>query len=160
TVFTMAQGPEALGILREWEDDGLRVVNSVAGVLSTHRHRMCERLVEAGVDAPETVLVSTAAPGRWPSWLDVDGGWLERGDVHATAAGDVRYVAGARDASAGAAELAARGIPQAVVQRHAAGVVLKFYAVAEAFLAWYAPAATPVTLTAEQTSAFEALVGR
>lgn len=160
TVFTMAQGPEALGLLREWEEDGLRVVNSVAGVLNTHRHRMCERLADAGVGAPETVLVSTAAPARWPSWLDVDGGWLKRGDVHATAAGDVRYVRGGGDAAVGAADLAARGIPRAVLQRHVAGVVVKFYAVADGFLAWYAPPATPITLTPEQTSALEALVTR
>jgi hypothetical protein len=160
TVFTMAQGPEALGLLREWEADGLRVVNSVAGVLNTHRHRMCKRLADAGVGAPETVLVSTAAPDRWPAWLDVDGGWLKRGDVHATAAGDVRYVVGAGAASAGTAALAARGIPRAVLQRHVAGVVVKFYAVADAFLAWYPPPGSPVSLTPRQTHALEALVAR
>src|SRR5206468_2924253 len=52
------------------------------------------------------------------------------------------------------------GIPQAVLQRHVAGVVLKFYAVADAFLAWYPPPATRVALAPAQMSALERLVAR
>jgi hypothetical protein len=160
TVFTMAQGPEALGLLEEWEGEGFRVVNSVDAVLNCHRHRMCERLAQAGVSTPETVLFSTAAPAPWPEWLDVEGGWLKRGDVHATAAGDVRFVADRAAATAGAGEFAARGIPRAVLQRHVAGPLLKFYAVADGFLAWYPASDTPVALAPDQANGLRAIAGR
>jgi hypothetical protein len=153
TVFTMAQGADALARLREWELAGFRVVNSVAGVLNCHRHRMCEALARAGVAMPETVLFATAAPPAWPAWLAREGGWLKRGDVHATTEGDVRFVADAAEAAAGVAELRARGIPRAALQRHVEGVVLKFYAVAERFFTWYPPVGMAVTVTAPQTAA-------
>jgi len=160
TVFTMAQGEDTLARLRGWERDGVRVVNSVAGILNCHRHRMCEALAHAGVAMPETIVFATAAPVAWPTWLAREGGWLKRGDVHATTAGDVRFVTGPAAAATGAAELRARGIPRAVVQRHVAGVVLKFYAVAERFFAWYPPAATAVAVTVPQEATLRDLAAR
>jgi hypothetical protein len=160
TVFTMAQGPEALGLLKEWEQEGFRVVNSADAVLNCHRHRMCERLEHAEVGIPETIILSTAAPAPRPEWLDLDGGWLKRGDVHATAAGDVRFVADRAAVTAGAGELAARGIPWAVLQRHVAGPLLKFYAVADAFLVWYPMRATPVSLAPAQANGLRTIAGR
>ena len=160
TVFTMAQGEDALARLQEWEGDGVRVVNSVAGVLNCHRHRMCEALARAGVAMPETILLGTAALAAWPAWLLREGGWLKRGDVHATTAGDVRFVADPAAAAAGAAELRVRGIPGAVLQRHVAGPVLKFYAVAERFFAWYPSPEMPVTLADPQAAALRDLAAR
>jgi hypothetical protein len=160
TVFTMAQGEDALARLRAWERDGIQVVNSVAGVLNCHRHRMCEALARTGVAMPETIVFATAAPVAWPAWLAREGGWLKRGDVHATTAGDVRFVADPAAAETGAAELLARGILRAVVQRHVAGVVLKFYAVAERFFAWYPPAATVITVAAPQEATLRDLAAR
>jgi len=157
TVFTMAQGEDAVARLRDWERYGVRVVNSVAGVRNCHRHRMCAALARAGVAMPETILLGTAAPAAWPAWLARDGGWLKRGDVHATTSEDVRFVAGSAAATTGAAELRARGIPRAALQRHVAGVVLKFYAVAERFFAWYPPAATPITVAAGQEATLREL---
>ncbi|HLY37672.1 MAG TPA: hypothetical protein VKU61_06520 [Candidatus Binatia bacterium] len=160
TVFTMAQGEDALARLRDWERDGVRVVNSVAGVLNCHRHRMCDALARAGVGMPETMLFATAAPPPWPAWLARAGGWLKRGDVHATAEGDVRFVADVAAAMASAAELRARGIARAVLQRHVAGVVLKFYAVTGAFFAWFPPPATALTLAPPQNAALREVAER
>ncbi len=159
TVFTMCQGRPALQVLREWERSGLRVVNSVDAVLGCHRHRMCERLEQAAVAAPETLVLPTAAPGPtpWPAWLEVHGGWLKRGDVHATTGADVRFVSSAAAAHAAIADLSARGIERAVLQRHVDGVVLKFYAVADSFLAWFPPPEAPVTLAPEQVDALQKL---
>jgi hypothetical protein len=153
TVFTMAQGEDALARLREWELADIRVVNSVAGVLNCHRHRMCEALVRAGVAMPETVVFATATPPAWPPWLAREGGWLKRGDVHATTEGDVRFVADAAKAAVGVAELRARGIARAALQRHVEGVVLKFYAVAERFFTCRPPAGMAITAAALQTAA-------
>jgi hypothetical protein len=159
-VFTMAQGEDALARLRDWERDGILVVNSVAGVLNCHRHRMCAALARAGVAMPETIVFATAAPVEWPGWLTRDSGWLKRGDVHATTAGDVRFVTDVAEAAAGAAELRARGIARAVLQRHVEGAVLKFYAVANGFFAWYPTPDIPVTLAAPQAAALRDLAER
>lgn len=150
TVFTMAQGRDALTVLRTWERDGVPIVNSVDGVLNCHRHRLCERLERAGIETPETIVFPTALPPVWPAWLARDGGWLKRGDVHATTPGDVRFVSDPAAAAAGAADLAARGIRQAVLQRHVAGAVLKFYAVADEFFAWFPEHGTHVSLVLAQ----------
>jgi hypothetical protein len=47
-----------------------------------------------------------------------------------------------------------------VLQRHVAGAVLKFYAVAERFFAWYPPPEMPVTLAAPQAAALRDLAAR
>ncbi|HTO57275.1 MAG TPA: hypothetical protein VMJ74_05745, partial [Pseudomonadales bacterium] len=92
TVFTMSQGPSALATLRQWETAGVRVVNSVDSILNCHRHRMIERFAAAGVATPETILVDASTRSAWPRWLAMDGGWIKRGDVHATDADDVVFV--------------------------------------------------------------------
>jgi hypothetical protein len=159
-VFTMAQGQETLAVLRTWERDGVPVVNSVDGVLNCHRHRLCDRLERAGIETPETILFPTALPAAWPEWLDRNGGWLKRGDVHATAPGDVRFVADAAAAAAGAADLGARGIRRAVLQRHVPGAVLKFYGVADEFFAWYPERDAAISLAPAEASALQRLAGR
>jgi hypothetical protein len=133
-VFTMSQGARVLDVLRTWERRGIRVVNPVDGILATHRCRMTERLAVAGVPTPETLVVRTDA--GWPEWLEDDGGWLKRGDVHATEPGDVLRVRGQAEASRALTELRARGIGAAVLQRHVPGTVLKFYGVVDDFVSW------------------------
>ena len=160
TVFTMAQGREALGVLRTWERDGVPIVNSVDGVLNCHRHRMCERLERAGIEAPETIVFPTALPPVWPAWLAREGGWLKRGDVHATEPDDVRFVPDGAAVTAGAAEFAARGIRRAVLQRHVPGAVVKFYAVADEFFACFPEDGAGVLLAPAQERALRHLAVR
>ena len=140
TVFTMSQGERALGRLGEWETGGILVVNSVAAILGCHRHRLLARLRRAGLATPEAVEVPAGGDGdqdTWPDWLARDGGWLKRGDVHATEPDDVVPVGNAAAAAAAAARLRSRGIERIVLQRHVAGAVTKFYAVADRLVAWY-----------------------
>jgi hypothetical protein len=137
TVFTMSQGERALATLREWERKGIRVINSVDSILNCHRYRMVERFRRAGVAAPETVIVGGEAFHPWPAWLQSDGGWIKRGDVHATEAGDVVFVHDHAGAAAAVAGFRARRIARAVLQRHVPGVVMKFYAVGNKILAWF-----------------------
>ena len=155
TVFTMSQGKRALATLREWERDDVRVINSADSILNSHRHRLLDRFERAGVHAPETILLRTgvAAIGPWPGWLETDGGWLKRGDVHATEAGDVVFVRSAATVARALAGFGARGIASAVLQRHVEGVVIKFYAVANGFLACYPAGPAPSDLAPHQASA-------
>lgn len=148
-VFTMSQGDQALAALREWERAGIRVINSVESILNCHRHRMVAHFARARVSAPETILIDTPSVA-WPTWLDRDGGWLKRGDVHATEADDVVRIQGTAAASEAWARFRARGITRAVVQRHLDGVVIKFYGVLDQIVGWYPPANTAFTLTDSQ----------
>jgi hypothetical protein len=159
TVFTMSQGASALATLREWERNDVRVINSVDSILNSHRHRLLDRFEHARVKDPEAILLSTgtAGPGPWPEWLETDGGWLKRGDVHATEAGDVVFVRSATTATHALAEFCARGIASAVLQRHVEGVVIKFYGVADGFLAWYPVSEARLALAAHQATALELL---
>lgn len=131
-VFAMCQGPRALERLQEWERDGVRVINRPEGILNCQRHRTIPLLNDAGVGLPTSVLVDTASEPQLPTWLG-EGAWIKRGDVHATEADDVCRVPDAATALAALRRFAARGIEAAVIQRHAPGVVLKFYAVRGSF---------------------------
>jgi hypothetical protein len=142
-VLTMAQGEHALERLLEWESRGIRVMNSVEAVRNCHRQRTVQLMEAAGLAWPTTMVVSTAAR-KLPSWLDCEGGWVKRGDVHAMQEGDVRFVRGSEDALRVLRNLRARGIRTAVLQQHAAGRVVKFYGVAERFFFVAHPGPLPV----------------
>ncbi len=138
-VFTMCQGEAALTRLRQWEARGVPVVNSTAAILNCQRQRTLTLLQAAGIPFPESVVVDTAeATVAWPAWLS-DGAWIKRGDFHATQPADVVRAHDAEAACAAVAGFRERGIARAVLQQHAPGVVLKFYAVREAFFQYVPP---------------------
>jgi hypothetical protein len=157
TVFTMSQGEQALATLRQWERGGIHVINSVDAILNCHRHRMVERFQRAGIATPETILLDPAVPDLWPAWLTTDGGWLKRGDVHATEPDDVVFVRDVAAADAAVTRFRARGIARAVLQRHVVGTVIKFYATQGGFLAWFPPPGAAVGLTPEQVAGLRQL---
>ena len=158
TVFTMSQGPCALATLRAWEDAGLRVVNRVSAILGCHRHRLRERLARAGVPTPETLVLDGDPPTAWPSWLGAEGGWLKRGDVHATEPDDVVAVHSPAAAREAMARMRARGIGRVALQRHVEGPVCKFYGTASGFLATFSPDSAALALHAEQVAALRRVV--
>jgi hypothetical protein len=139
-VFAMCQGPRALDRLRRWRSIGACVVNSPDGILNCQRHRTIPLLNGAGVGLPESVIVETGDDVALPQWIDTSGAWIKRGDVHATEADDVARVADRRAARDALSRFRARGITAAVVQRHAEGIVLKFYAVRGSFFHCVRPA--------------------
>lgn len=127
-VFFMCERLEMLAVLTEWERAGIPHVNSPAAVLNTYRDRMIARLEEAGVAiVPSRIVATTATEVTLP--LPV---WVKRGDVHNTQEGDVVFAASAQAARAALHALAARGIPQAVIQPHVDGDLIKFYGIGTA----------------------------
>lgn len=150
-VFAMCQGPAALAAMRRWEAAGVRIINSVAGVENAHRRRMLAAFARHGVPHPESVVLATDAAAPLPDWVEA-GGWLKRGDVHATEPDDVVRVADRAAARAALAAFARRGIASACLQRHVAGTVVKFYAVrGGAFFQWFADTdLAPATVAALQ----------
>lgn len=125
-LFVMCERIPIVERLAAWERRGARIVNRPSGIRNTDRERTIALFGRHGVPFPESVLVETAA-GRaaFPGPC-----WTKRGDVHATDEGDVAF-AGDEDALAENLErLSDRGIARAVVQRHVAGDLVKFYGVA------------------------------
>jgi len=139
TVFAMCQGPAALETLQRWENAGVRVINSSLAIANTHRRRMLAAFERHGIAHPPSRLLRTDAPEALPDWVDA-GAWIKRGDVHATEPDDVVRADGAAAARAALAAMRRRGIGAALVQRHVAGDVFKFYAVRGRFFACFPPA--------------------
>ena len=124
-VFLMCERVEALERLREWEIDGVRLVNSPVAVSNTYRERMIELLAEANVQFIPSRVVSTAEQlGTLKLPL-----WVKRADVHNTQDGDVVFATSHEIAAQALAQMASRDIPRAVIQDHVAGDLVKFYGI-------------------------------
>jgi hypothetical protein len=124
-VLAMCQTPDALRAL-DVHERRVPVINSPTAIRNCYRTETVRLLSAVGVPFPRTTIVSTAAPP------DVDGPcWIKRGDVHAMAAGDVRFAPDRVALAAALDALAARGIERAAVQAHVEGTMVKFYGVAD-----------------------------
>lgn len=128
-IFAMCQGPRALERLQAWEARGVRMVNRPDGILNCQRHRTVPALMQARTAFPESLLVETAAQPTLPDWIAEGGAWVKRGDVHATESDDVVFADSVDKARGALRRFRERRVERAVVQRHVAGTVLKFYAV-------------------------------
>lgn len=156
-VFAMCQGPAALATLRRWQAAGVRVINSVAGIENAHRQRMLAAFAHHGVAHPESILLASDDPGPLPEWLG-GGAWLKRGDVHATEPDDVVRVADGATARSALAAFARRGIASALLQRHVAGEVIKFYALrGRAYFACFAAGGGQMRLSTRVEGALQGL---
>jgi glutathione synthase/RimK-type ligase-like ATP-grasp enzyme len=128
-VLHMAQGPESLERLTQWEKRGLRLLNPPAAVLACYRRHLFPILARRGFDCPDTRFFSVEeARSRWPQEFPGPG-WLKRAEVHATGPGDVVRVASAQEALEVLADFSRRGIDHLIWQEHVPGEEVKFYAV-------------------------------
>lgn len=126
-VFLMCERPGVLDLLRRWESDGVLHVNSPAAVLNTYRDRMISLIEQAGIPFPPSLFISTTSTD-----LNVSKPvWVKRGDVHNTQEGDVVFVSSRAQAQEALCDLADRDIPQAVIQEHVPGDLIKFYGVGD-----------------------------
>ena len=126
SLFVMCEQMPIVEKLAAWEKAGARIVNRPFAIRNTDRQRTIELFVRNGVPFPESVLVETASShAAFPGPC-----WIKRGDVHATHEEDVVFAGDENALSEGLARLHSRGISRAVVQRHVAGDLVKFYGVA------------------------------
>jgi len=131
-VFAMCEGTVALDALTRWERRGVCVVNSARSVGNTHRERSLRLFEAAGVPVPESRLLDgtdpvprSAAEARLFAAC-----WVKQAAEHKTREGDVRFATGVESVEDALGHLRARGLTRAVVQRHVAGDVVKFYGIA------------------------------
>lgn len=128
-ILHMAQGPQALKILAQWEMQGTRLINSPQAVRRCYRRHLFPLLAGAGLAYPPTRFYPLSeAEVAWPA--DFPGpGWLKRAEVHAETPGDVRRVGTLAEAREALADFHRRGIDSLIWQEHVPGREIKFYGV-------------------------------
>lgn len=138
-ILAMCQSPAALAAL-DLHAPGIPVINAPGAIRNCYRTETVRLLAAAGVSFPRTRIVTSdnadsdaAAPC-----------WVKRGDVHATAAGDVVFAPDAAALAAALADFAARGVARVALQDHVEGPVVKFYGLADgSFFRCYSDTACP-----------------
>lgn len=124
-IFDMARDKATIARLKELEDKGAVVVNSGYGIDNCVRKAMTELLVKNQVPHPVSFIVDTNVPFA-PSIFPC---WIKRGNSHAMVKEDVVYVECKEEAEHVMSDFRNRGIPEAVVNQHLVGDLVKFYGV-------------------------------
>lgn len=124
-IFDMARDRATIHRLKVLEDQGALVVNSAYGIDNCVRKAMTELLIANGVPHPKSFIIPTDGsftPDIFPCWI-------KRGNSHAMVKEDVVYVECKEEAERVLADFRKRGIPEAVVNEHLIGDLVKFYGV-------------------------------
>ena len=124
-IFDMARDRATIQRLQELEKKGSVVINSAFGIENCVRKPMTELLMQQEVPHPESYIIPTDAPFT-PNVFPC---WMKRGNSHAMVKEDVVYVECKEEAERVLAEFNRRGIPEAVVNKHLVGDLIKFYGV-------------------------------
>ena len=141
-IFTMARSKEVVEKLKEYEIRGAVVVNSGYGISNCTREQMTRLLVDNNIPHPRSIITSTKDHHIAQRLKEegMDNCWIKRGDFHAIHREDVTYVRHIEEAEGILSEYALRGIPNAVINEHLVGDLVKFYGVAGSdFFYWFYP---------------------
>lgn len=135
-VFNMARDRSTLNTLKELERSGCPVINSAFGIDNCVRRPMTELLIGNGIPHPESFIIPTSQ--AWDK--EIFPCWIKRGDSHAMIKDDVCYVNSKEEACRVLEDFRNRNIPEAVVNRHLQGDLVKFYGVRKTgFFYWFYP---------------------
>lgn len=124
-IVDMARDETTIERLKTLEDQGALVINSAYGILNCRRKAMTELLMQNGIPHPESYIVPTDKEFG----LKLFPCWLKRGNSHAVVKEDVVYVECKEEADHALADFNRRGIPEAIVNEHLVGDLVKFYGV-------------------------------
>lgn len=141
-IFTMARSKEVVEKLKEYENRGAVVVNSGYGISNCTREQMTRLLVDNNIPHPRSIITPTKDHHIAQRLKEegMDNCWIKRGDFHAIHREDVTYVRRIEEAEGILSEYALRGIPNAVINEHLVGDLVKFYGVAGSdFFYWFYP---------------------
>lgn len=140
-LFNMAREKSTLNYLKQIENNGAIVINSGFGVENCSRAAMTQLLIENGVPHPASIIVDvTEDPTDKLEQMDADAFWIKRGDSHTIHREDVTYARNIAEVKSILQEFAFRDIPNAVINEHLVGDLVKFYGVADTeFFYWFYP---------------------
>lgn len=135
-IFDMARDKSTLDRLKRLEDEGALVINSAYGIDSCVHKTMTELLIQNKIPHPKSIFLSSdkTYPGTFfPCWF-------KRAESHALVKEDVAYATNQEQANVIMKDFQERGIPEAVINEHLQGDLIKFYGVKDTdFFYWFYP---------------------
>ena len=136
-IFMMCEQESILKKIAKFEGEATCVINSTQSVLNTYRYRLIPLWKKDKVSQPQSELVPTTLEVKDFHAIDYPL-WMKRGDVHNTQKGDVVLVQNGQELSVALKGLLERGVPQAALQKHIEGDLVKFYGIGSApQLTWF-----------------------
>lgn len=131
-IFNMARDKSTIKWLQHLEDSGSVVINSGYGIDNCTRGKMTKLLMDNGIPHPNSIIIdSDQDPTLQLEALNADAYWIKRGDFHAIHREDVAFARNITEAREILKEFAFRDIPNAVINEHLVGDLVKFYGVAD-----------------------------
>lgn len=130
-IFNMARDKTTVSKLKKLEKEGRVVVNKATGIENCTRAKMTELLLENNIPHPRSLIVDTdqVLNGQLGE-MGVKAVWIKRGDFHAIHREDVTFARSTEEVNNILREFKLRGIPNAVINEHLEGDLVKFYGVA------------------------------
>lgn len=131
-IFNMARDKSTIKWLQHLEDNGSMVVNSGYGIDNCTRGKMTKLLMDNNIPHPDSIIIdSTEDPTQQLEKMGANAFWIKRGDFHAIHREDVAFARSITEAKEILKEFAFRDIPNAVINEHLVGDLVKFYGVAD-----------------------------
>lgn len=140
-IFNMVRDWRSIHKIQELEDKGALVINSGYGIENCTREKMTRLLLQNNIAHPKSLILKTTQdPTEALEKAGFYNCWIKRGDFHAIHREDVTYVRNPEEAKSILKEYAIRGIPNAVINEHLVGDLVKFYGVTgTGFFYWFYP---------------------
>lgn len=140
-VFNLARDKMTIAYLQKIENKGAMVVNSGFGIENCARENMTKLLLQHKIPHPRSIIVDVQEdPTEKLEKMNAPAYWIKRGDSHAIHREDVTYARNAVEVKSILQEFGLRGIPNAVINEHLVGDLVKFYGVAGTdFFYWFYP---------------------
>lgn len=132
-IFNMVRDKASVRWMQKLEKQGSLVINSGFGIENCTRGRMTDILMKNGIPHPNSIIVedTTEDATEQLERMDARAFWVKRGDFHAIHHEDVAFARNISEAKDILKEFAFRGIPNAVINEHLVGDLVKFYGVAD-----------------------------
>ncbi|MFV0417243.1 MAG: hypothetical protein ACK5KT_00735 [Dysgonomonas sp.] len=140
-IFNMARDKTTIKRLKQSEKEGAVIINPGTGIENCKREAMTRLLLGNGIPYPESLIIDvTGDPTEGLTEMAADAYWIKRGDSHAIHREDVTYARNIPEVKSILQEFGLRDIPNAVINEHLVGDLVKFYGVADTdFFYWFYP---------------------
>lgn len=140
-IFNMARDRATIKRLKVLEQQGAVIINSGSGIENCFREKLTRLLMENNIPYPESLIIDvTGDPTEGLEAIDAPAYWIKRGDSHAIHREDVTYARSIGEVKDILKEFGLRDIPNAVINEHLVGDLVKFYGVANTdFFYWFYP---------------------
>lgn len=140
-IFNMAREKNTIKRLKEREKEGAVIINPGTGIENCTREAMTRLLLENGIPHPASIIVDVMDdPSEELSKMEAKAFWIKRGDSHTIHREDVTYARNIPEVKSILTEFSFREIPNAVINEHLTGDLVKFYGVANTdFFYWFYP---------------------